>query len=135
MNLKEFANVDVYYKDLDTGQDVPWEDYMHRVIEKLGLHNIKPYIPYDLKYLKEKLKTDVHFNNTSLSAWDGATGFIPYKTKTGVQQYAPSHYSGVSSLFVRNGITSFSVSDGVCVLKEAARVLIKEMENESSRET
>ena len=130
MNLKQFANVDSYNKDISTGQDVPWEDYMHRVINKLGLRNIKPYIPYDLSYLKEKLKTDVHLNNTSLSAWDGATGFRSYVTKTGVQQYAQCRYSGVGSLFVQNGITSFSVSDGVCVLKEAARMLVKEMENE-----
>lgn len=126
MDMKQFANVDTYYKDLDTGQEVEWKEYMGRIIRKLGIENIRPYLPYSLEYLKEKLKTDIHLNNTSLRAWDDATGFIPYITKAGVQQYTASHYSGVSGLFVRNGITSFSVSDGVCVLKETARLLCEE---------
>jgi hypothetical protein len=122
MNLKQFANVDSLYRDLDNGQEVPWHDYMRRVIDKLGLDNIKPYIPYDIEYLKEKLKEDVHLNNTELQRWDEAGGFWfrngnPYYTAT-----------GLPILFRSNGITCFSPSDGVCVLKEAARMLCEAMQ-------
>ena len=37
MNLKQFANVDSFYRDLDTGMEISWHDYMSRVIGKLGI--------------------------------------------------------------------------------------------------
>lgn len=123
MNLKKFANVDSLYRDLDTGQEVPWRNYMRRVIDKLGLENIKPYIPYDINYLKEKLKANVNLNNTSLNEWDNAAGFMPtINTATRSMNFL-YHRNGLSGLLVSNGITSFSPSDGVCILKEAARML------------
>lgn len=93
MNLKQFANVDSMYRDLDTGQEVPWHCYMRRVIDKLGLDNIKPYIPYEIDYLKEKLKEDVHLNNTQLQRWDEAGGFClhhgeAYYTASGLQSFS-----------------------------------------------
>lgn len=124
MNLKQFANVDSMYRDLDTGQEVPWHDYMHRVIGKLGLENIKPYIPYDIKYLKEKLKEDIHLNNTNLTEWDCAAGYVSYiNMTTKTKEYHKRPQGGLGNLFVRNGITCSSPSEGVCVLKEAARIL------------
>lgn len=117
MNLKQFASVDSMYRDLDTGQEVPWRDYMRRVIDKLGLDHIKYYIPFAIESLKEKLQEDVHLNNTDLQVWYGASGFW---FNNGKMQYKAL---GLSRLFVRNGITCFSPSDGVCVLKEAARIL------------
>ena len=39
MNLKEFANVDSLYRDLDTGHEVEWHDYMARIIGNLGIEN------------------------------------------------------------------------------------------------
>lgn len=124
MNLKQFANVDSLYRDLDTGQEVPWRDYMRRVIGKLGLENIKPYIPYDIEYLKEKLKEDVHLNNTNMTEWDCAAGYVSYINMiTKTKEYHKRPQGGLGNLFVRNGITCFAPSDGVCVLKEAARIL------------
>ena len=123
MNLKEFANVDSFNRDLDTGIEISWHDYMGRVIEKLGIENIKRFIPFGLDYLKEKLKEDIHFNNTDIRQWDSASGFVPeVNRKTKVQEWKYLRY-GLGSLFVDNGITCFSPSDGVCVLKEAARRL------------
>lgn len=121
MNLKKFANVDSLYRDLDTGQEVPWRDYMHRVIGKLGIDHIESYIPYDIEDLKEKLKDDVHLNNTELQAWYEAGGFW---FRNGEMEYKAT---GLSRLFVRNGITCFSPSDCVCVLKETARMLCEVM--------
>lgn len=117
MTLKQFANVDSLYRDLTTGEEVPWREYMHRVIEKLGAENIKPYIPYDMGTIKEKLKSDIHLNNTRLQEWYEAGGFWFYKGELTYKAI------GLSRLFVQNKITCFSPSDCVCVLKETARIL------------
>lgn len=126
MTLKEFANITPMFKDVDTGTEVSYEEYMCRVIDKLGLENIAHYIPFDIDYLKEKLKKDKYFNNTQLQAWDAAAGFIPHISKsTHTLNYSHVH-NGLAYLFIANRITCFSVSDGVCVLKEAARILCEE---------
>lgn len=104
MTLKDFANVDSLYRDKFTREPVEWHDYMARVIGELGLENIKPYIPFDLNLVREKLKTDEHLNNLRLKDWDNAANNLSY-------------------LFIRKGITMFSLSERVCVLKEAARML------------
>lgn len=123
MTFNEFANVDSFHRDLDTGIEIPWHEYMGRVIEKLGLENIKRYIPFQLDELKEKLKDDVHLNNTPLQAWDTASGYMPYiNTQTKTQEYMQMCH-GVADLLVCNGITIFSVSECVSVLKEASRRL------------
>lgn len=126
MTLKEFAGVDSHYRDIITGTEIEWRDYMHRIINKLGIENIKGYIPYKLEFLKEEFKKDKHFNTTDLSAWLMAAGFdstIDKKTRT--KKIIPLRY-GLCNLFVRNGITCFSPSEGVATLKEAARILCKE---------
>lgn len=117
MNLKQFANVDSFLRDLDTGEDVLYNEYMARVIDKLGIENIKPYIPFSVDFLKKKLKYDCHFNNTKMISWDRAAGFI---TRKGDVKYIGG---GITNLFFQNGIDTFSCSDGVSVLKNAARML------------
>lgn len=130
MNLKEFANVDSFYRDLDTGREIKWEDYMHRVIGKLGLENIRPYLPYNIEHLQERFKSDENFNNTKLEHWETCAGMVRnINRNTKVLEYIPTK-DGLSAVFLRNGITCFSVSDGVCVLKEAAKILVKEECNE-----
>ena len=99
MTLNEFAKVDSLYRDLDTGQEVPWREYMGRVVKKLGIENIKSYIPFDIEYLKEKVKDDVHFNNTPIRAWDNAAGYAEYvNRRIGTQDYMRLRY-GVFDLF------------------------------------
>ena len=131
MNLRQFANVNSCYKDLDTGMEIPWDEYMSRIIEKLGIENIKPYIPFDLDYLKEKLKKDIHFNNTSIRAWDLAAGFNFYPKGHYNPMLTPQQAfvgGGITNLYLRNGIKTYSCSDGVCILKAAARMLCEEDE-------
>lgn len=130
MDLRRFANVDAFLRDLDTGKEIKWEEYMRRIIDKLGLRNIERYLPYTINHLKEKLKEDVNLNNTYLEHWETCAGMVrSINRKTKILEYIPS-YNGLSALFVRNGITCFSCSDGVCVLKEAARILVREVYNE-----
>lgn len=125
MTLKEFAGVDSFYRDIKTEREISHTEYMHRIIDKLGLENIARYIPFDIDCLKEKFKRDKHFNNTAMQVWDVAAGFIPQiNRKTHTLEYNQSH-NGLAYLFIANRITCFSVSEGVSVLKEAARILCK----------
>ena len=104
MNVKQFANVDSVYRDLDNGNPVEWREYMGRVVNKLGVDNIKPYIPYDLDTLITAYKGDVHFNNLDIEVWDKAAKYIRH-------------------ILHSKGITTYSLSDRVCILKETARIL------------
>lgn len=126
MTLKEFANVDSLYRDLETGKEIPWREYMRCVIDKLGIENIKPYIPYDIEYLRERVKYDIHLNNTEMERWNVAAGFMSVIDKRTRTQYNKPIPHGIPYLFLIKGITSFSPSDGVCVLKETARILCEE---------
>lgn len=111
MTLKEFANVDTFYRDIETGTEITYEEYMRRVVNKLGLENIKYYIPFRIDYLMKQLKTDKNLNNTKLKNWNVSA-------------------ERLKLLFLKNRITYFSLSERVCVLKEAARMLC-EKENEN----
>lgn len=127
MNIKEFANVDSLYRDKTTGKEIEWREYMGRVVKQLGIENIKPYIPYSINTLKKYFNEgDVHFNNTNIERWDDAGGFkqiLNARTKT-IEYLKIS--SGLTNLLHRNGITCYSPSDTVCILKEAARILCEE---------
>lgn len=130
MNLKQFAGVDAFYRDLNTGKEIPWHDYMRRVIDKLGIENIKPYIPFEIDYLKGKLKSDVHLNNTSMTSWNAASGFHAKTNVTSkILEYHPIKY-GIANLFIHNRINIFSPSECVCVLKETARILCESSDAE-----
>lgn len=123
MIFKEFAGVDSYYRDINTGTEIEWHNYMRRVIDKLGIENVRRYIPYTLESLKKKYKKDKYFNNTDLNAWLWAVGFkSEIDKKTREEKMIPLN-NGLRNLFTINGITCFSPSEGVGVLKETARIL------------
>jgi hypothetical protein len=105
MNVKQFANVDSHLRDLDNGNELEWREYMGRVVNKLGVDNIAPYIPCDMKRIKKSLaKGDKHLNDIPIKLWDKA---------------AP----GLDLILFRNGIRCVSLSEKVCILKETARIL------------
>lgn len=119
MNVKDFAGVDSFYRD-PNGKEISYHEYMRRIIGKLGLENIKSYIPFNMPTLKKAYKTSPHFNNLALSAWEMACGF----DFTGPREVHITN--GLCDLLKRNGITSYSSADCVCILKAAARELVKE---------
>jgi hypothetical protein len=110
MTLKQFANVDSYLRDLDNGKELEWREYMARVVGKIGIDNIKPYIPHSISFIREKLAKDENLNNIPLKEWDFAAERIHY-------------------LLHCNGIACYSLSERVCILKEAARILCENEEN------
>lgn len=131
MTLNDFAGVDNHLRELKTQKPLDHSDYMHRIIKKLSISNIKPYIPYDLKtLLKCYKKGDTSFHATNITTWENAGGFYRSICSTGKLDYCFNGY-GLGHLLYRNGINVYSVSETVCILKAVARMLCeKEIEKQ-----
>ena len=125
MTLKEAVGVRVDV-DVKTGQKLSHSEVYGRIIDYLGgLEAVAPYIPFEIPYLREKLKRDPWFNNTDMSKWDAAAGFQCCRSDC----FATG--GGLWALYRSHGITSASCSDGVSLLKEAARRLCEVSESKS----
>lgn len=122
MTLKEAVGVRVDV-DVKTGQKLTRSEVCGRIIDYLGgLEAIAPYIPFEIPYLREKLKRDPWFNNTDMSKWDAAAGFRCCNSGC----YCTG--GGLWALYRSHGVNCASCSDGVSLLKEAARRLCEQPE-------
>ena len=111
INIKN-ANIDTI-----TGEKISHKEIYTRAINLFGgLDAVIPYIPFTLERIQEALKTDEHLNNLSMDRWDYASGF-----KSGRQGSVVFIGGGVWNLYREVGINAASNSQGVCLLKEAAR--------------
>lgn len=125
MTLKEAVGVRVDV-DVKTGQKLTHSEVYGRIIDYLGgLEAVAPYIPFELPYLREKLKRDPWFNNTDMSRWDAAAGFRCCRSDC----FATG--GGLWALYRSHGINCASCSDGVSLLKEAASRLCEQPEPKS----
>ena len=116
MTLKEAVGVDAFCIDNETGKKVEHREFYSKVIELLGgLDVVKMFIPFSLIQIREALPKDKNLNNLPIDKWDRASGF----------HCKGSHCTfiggGITNLYGKAKITAFSNSDGVCILKEAAR--------------
>ncbi len=110
------------YADAKTGKKLSHSEMYGKVIEYLGgLDVVARFIPFPMETIREKLKSDPHLNNTPMKAWDAASGFVC----DGID-CRPS--GGLWPLYRKHGITCASNSEGVCILKEAARRLVEREE-------
>lgn len=116
MNLKELVGVDPYCRYPD-GTVLSHDEFYTKAIEKLGgLGKVIPFIPFELGEIEEALKKDVSLNNLPMKKWDRASGFFDSDSRCDFVG------GGIVSLYRSVGVTGFSCSDGVCVLKHAARM-------------
>lgn len=115
MTLKEAVGVRVDV-DIKTGQKLTHSEVCGRMIDYLGgLEAVSSYIPFSIPYLCKKLKSDRHFNNTPMKDWDAAAGFVT------IGANCRATGAGIWNLYRKHGITAASCSQGVSILKEAAR--------------
>ncbi len=120
MMLSEACGIYGCNIDRVTGKRITHREKMARFIKYLGgLDAVKSYIPFEIKYLIPKYKKDIHFNNTSIKIWREAAGFHC------VGPDAIPTYHGIWNLYRQHGINEASCATGVCILKEAARMLIE----------
>ena len=120
MTIKEAIRVKNANIDMDTGRKLEHSEICGRAIDYLGgLEVVKQYIPYDLETLKKAYKEDKCFINLSVSKWDMMAGFINRGANCSLIG------GGIWNLYKQHGINSASCSDGVCILKEAARLWVE----------
>lgn len=98
----------------------PYKEKMQFLINYLGYEQVKSCIPYTLAEIKNALPKDEYLNNLSIIKWDNAAGFV--------QECGQCKFIGskLINLYRKKGITAFSCSDGVSILKECARLWANE---------
>lgn len=112
------------------------------IVNNLGFENVKRHIPFSREYIKNALRTDEHLNNLDINKWDTAAGYITYvdsKTRRHIVKVQPAVYSEtihphLAALCVAKGVTCFSLSELVCILKRCAIMWIEktnDMENDN----
>lgn len=119
MTFSEFVGVRNANIDIETGEQLSHQYIYRRAITRFGgLKVIKPLIPFSLEEIKEALaKGDEHLNTLDISKWDSAAGFYIKGNDCAIMP------SPIWNLYRQNHVTSASCSQGVCLLKEAARWL------------
>ena len=75
-------------------------------IEDLGFDNLVPLLPRKIDTLKRVYEMDKYFNLIPLEEWDFCANYV-------------------TPLLISRGVSVFSLSQKVCVLKEVARMLCK----------
>lgn len=98
MNFVEFVGMEY--------NDETFNKFWEVAVSKIGLNNLKDFMPYNTSILKKHYNISKHFNNNDLKNWDYVADRLSY--------VLPSY-----------GVTSSSLSQRVCLLKEAARMLVK----------
>lgn len=104
MTLKQFANVDACLFDKSTKKEISHEEYLHRIVTKLGTERVKLCVPFTKTELKEALMKNSNFNTIPAHCWEQAK---------------------IATIFLESGITKFTSMERLAVLKYAAKLICK----------
>ena len=123
MTFSEFIGIKYADLDIETGEKMEHRAIYQRAVERFGgLKAIKPLIPFGLEEIKKALENgDEHLNTLPISKWDSASGFYCRGANC-----IPQFGANIWRLYRERGVTSVSCSQGVCLLKEAARMWAEE---------
>ena len=123
MTFSEFIGIKCADLDIETGEKMEHRAIYQRAVERFGgLEAIKPLIPFGLEEIKKAITNgDEHLNTLPIKEWDFASGFVTYKGECKPMFNAP-----MWKLYWEHGVTSASNAQGVCLLKEAARMWAEE---------
>ena len=119
MTLEEA--IGVHHGDVDnkTGERISHEEKYDRIIEFLGgLDVVSQFIPFSDKQIDVAMESEKGLSSLRLKDWDWAAGY-----STNSFGGCTRHGGGLWYLYHDHGITCASCSEGVCILKEAARLL------------
>lgn len=116
MTFDQAINIHKCNIDMTTGQPISHSEKYTRAINLLGgLNAIIPLIPFTLEEIQKMLREDTNLN-IHMDKWIAASGFRP--DRLGNVRFVGSP---LWNLYHKAHITSASCSEGVCLLKEAAR--------------
>lgn len=120
MNLDTAVGIKNCDIDVATGQKLTHEEVYGRKIEFLGgVEAVSKYVPFSIDKIRNALKKDYYLNNLSMQYWDAAAGFVSKNADC-----TPTCI-GIWELYREHGTTYASCAEGVCILKETARRLVK----------
>lgn len=105
MNIKEFAGINAQF-ETPNGEKMSHEELYTKVVNAIGLSGCAVYIPATPEELRAALRVDPHLNNIPLKRWD-------------------DQYGSIRRALAYKQITQVSLSQAVCVLKQAARMLVE----------
>lgn len=104
--------------DIETGKKLTHREIYRKCVKILGgVDALAEYLPIPIDAVRKKLETDSNLNNISYRAWCAMAGFTIDRGDC-----KPTGY-GLWGLCHKHNIDMMSCSEGVCVLKEAARIL------------
>lgn len=101
-SVKEYVGINSHFERND-GTRMSHNDIYTKVVEDIGLATCTAYMPVSREEIQKALEKDSHLNNIPLQKWDTMHPFFKQQ-------------------LVSIGITSVSISDTVCTLKQAARM-------------
>lgn len=104
MNIKTYLNIDANNQD-EQGRVMSHEAIYTKIVTDIGLAKLLPHIPATRDEIISALQTDEYLNNIPIRKWD-------------------SRKLHVFKLMRNIGITSISLAQAVCVLKQAARMSV-----------
>lgn len=104
MNVKEFAGVNSIYEK-PNGEKMSHDELYTKVVNGIGLALCEIHMPASIEDIRDALAEDPHLNNIKLEKWD---------------RMHPSFRSAFRCI----GVNVLSLSDTVCTLKQAARMLV-----------
>lgn len=120
MNFNQLLGLNSFQKDVN-GNELTHKEKQTKIINLLGYEEVKKCIPFTFDELKKAFATDKYFNNLPLKKWDNASGFVCSGANAKI---IGSHLTDV--LYKKVGVDCFSLSDGVCILKNCARMWVEE---------
>lgn len=119
MRLVEALNIP---KDIDDQEGGHRKKY-RMIVEALGYEEVKKCIPFSIEEIRKAYKKDGALNSLPLRQWDMAAGFYAKNNSCALVG------SRLTDLYWRKlRVNVFSCCDGVCVLKECARMWAEEEE-------
>ncbi len=107
--------------------NTPHREKYGKCVEELGLDTLKQIIPWSKEELAEAYEKDESFNSISIREWDRLAGFSE-NPNTG---YISKFFTPLQGYLEKAGVTYYSLSELVCVLKEAARQIVEEGRKEA----
>ena len=124
MNVKTALNIPA---------SMSWEEKYNTIINALGKENVEKCIPFTMDHLEEMYRKDRNFNMHK-DVWDRAAGFLfRYNPNTKTKDVKIINSCLISLMKKKLNVTVFSCAENVCILKECAKNMIQEVEQEESK--
>ena len=100
---------------------ISFQEKMDRYVRHIGRDGIRPHLPAPVNVLAREYLSDRNFNGMKLSAWERAAGYPGFKDGQGGRPPVP-----FPELLYSRGVTCFTMSEAVSVLKHAAELDVRD---------